>query len=302
MMDGPFALIVEENRDLAALFKHVLDVAGFHTEVLFLSQVAAQRLSRCQPWLVVLDLDMLGGSGNQLLKMIHNSKRLQQTKVIAVTSYSQMAECLDVDPDLLLFKPVSMEQFSDFIERFQLKIKYQTTIPMMGEPWNRVTGLYNRSFFINRLEAALTQAKAVKHYSFAVLAIRLDQDNSIRDQLDIKSWISALRTTGETLKERLRPTDTVARFDQDNFYILIENVVDKNVLLMVASRIHQKLHQQLVSLGYGLQFPVKLGTLICDHRYQSIDEILRDVDRAHSSNYFQAETFHSNVDRLSIRG
>lgn len=300
-MDSEFALIIEEDRSLAALFRHVLDLAGFHTELVLHSQVATGRLSTCEPMLVILDLDMMGGSGNQILNSIRKSDRLRQTKVIAVTSFSQMAESLDVDPDLLLFKPVSMEQFSDFIERFQLKVKYQTTIPMLGEPWDRVTGLYNQTFFANRLESALVQAKAVGQYSFAVLAIRLDQDKSVRDQLDIRNWISSLRTTGEILKAMVRPTDTVARFDQDNFYILIEGVTDNKMPKVAASRIYQKLNQQFAELGHGLQFPIKLGVLICDHAYEDIDEIIRDVNRALSPNNFQVESFFANFDRISTK-
>ena len=32
-MEKPFALIVEDDRDIAALFRHVLDIAGYHTEI-----------------------------------------------------------------------------------------------------------------------------------------------------------------------------------------------------------------------------------------------------------------------------
>ena len=32
-MEKPFALIVEDERDIAALFRHVLDVAGYRTEI-----------------------------------------------------------------------------------------------------------------------------------------------------------------------------------------------------------------------------------------------------------------------------
>ncbi len=32
-MEKPYALIVEDDRDIAALFRHVLDIAGYRTEV-----------------------------------------------------------------------------------------------------------------------------------------------------------------------------------------------------------------------------------------------------------------------------
>jgi DNA-binding response OmpR family regulator len=33
-MGKPFALIIEDDRDISALFRHVLDIAGYHTEII----------------------------------------------------------------------------------------------------------------------------------------------------------------------------------------------------------------------------------------------------------------------------
>jgi len=300
-MDKPLALIIEEDRKSAAEFRHVLDLAGFRTEIVVHGQAAVERLSKSQPGIVLLDLDLPGVSGNQILELIRKDERLRHGKVIAVTSHTQVAESLSVEPDLLLFKPIGIEQFSDFIERFQLKIKYQTTIPLVNEPWDRVTGLYNKSFFTNRLEDVLKQSKEIAPYLFAVLTINFDQNNSVKNQLDIRSWIAALRETAETLKTTVRPTDTVARFDQDNFYVLVENIANKDIPIMIASRIYKKLNEKLAALGNKLQFPVRVGILLCDRGYENIDEILRDAKTAQSSGKSQAGVF-VYYNHVSIRG
>ncbi len=43
-MDKPFALIIEDERDIAALFRHVLDVAGYRTEIILHGKEALKRL------------------------------------------------------------------------------------------------------------------------------------------------------------------------------------------------------------------------------------------------------------------
>jgi diguanylate cyclase (GGDEF)-like protein len=290
-MDKPFALIVEDDLKAGALFRHALSLAGFEAETVFHGRFALERLARSRPWLVILDLDMPGVSGDEFLRIIRNDDRLHQIKVIAITSYSQIAESLSAEPDLLLFKPVGMEQVSDFIARFQLKLKYQTTIPMLGEPWDRVTGLYNQSFFAGRLENALLQARETGQFSFAVLTVSIDPDNSIRDRLDIRSWIAVLRETAETLKFAARPTDIIARFDQDNFYVLIESIPNGDMLVMIASRIRKKLEENLAALGNRVQFPIRVAILQCDRRYENIEEILRDADAAPSLQLSQKEAF-----------
>jgi diguanylate cyclase (GGDEF)-like protein len=300
-MTQPFALILEDDRKVAAMFRHILSSAGFHAQVVSDTQAVLERLTNDRPWLIVLDLDLPGASGNQILKTIRNDETLRQIKVIALTSYSQIADSLSVEPDLLLFKPISAEQVSDFIERFQLKVKYQTTVPMLGEPWDRVTGLYNQSFFKNRLESSLVHARETDHHIFAVLTINLDPDEKIRNQIGIREWISLLRATAETLKTAAGPSDTVARFDQDNFYVLIDDVVDGNSPMLAASHIHQELKDKFARLGRQDQFPIRIGVLVCDRAYEDIDEVLREAKIAHSLEDLQRATLFDNRDRISIR-
>ena len=290
-MNNPFALIIEDNPEAATLFRRSLELAGFETQTVAQVATVSEQLARCLPWLVILDLDMPGLPGTGLLEMIRNDIRLRPIKVIAVTSYSQVAENLTVEPDLLLFKPVSIEQFSDFIARLQLKLKYQTTIPIMGEPWDRVTGLYNQAFFMDRLENTLMQTKKNREYLFAVLGIRLDPNGVIRNELSISEWMAALRETAETLQFASRPTDIIARFDQDNFFILLENIPSKEVALVVADRMHKKLEHKLAALGNSVQFPLNTRVLLCDGKYENTDQILREVESTRSIQDSQEKFF-----------
>lgn len=299
-MEKPLALIVEDDPEIAALYRHVLDMAGYQTEIAFHGQVAVERLNRSQPDIVILDLNLPGISGNEILELIRAEDRLNHTKVIVVTAYAHIAESLSAEPDLILFKPISIEQFSDLIERFHLKIKYQTTIPIKDEPWDRVTGVYNQSFFINRLESSLKQSKEIPQYLFSLISINLDQDTNVKDQLNIKHWISVLRETAKTLKTVVGPADTIARFDQDNFYILLENIADKQGPIKTASRIHAGLKENLAQIEDKVRFPIRIGILLCDSSYESVDEILRDARTARSMASVQGEDFYKYFDRAAV--
>jgi diguanylate cyclase (GGDEF)-like protein len=287
-MDEPCALIAEDNPNLATLFRQALTLAGFDTEAVYHGKFVLDRLPIRQPWLVVLDLDMPGVAESGALETICQDPRFRQIKVIAVTAYSQIADTLPVEPDLLLFKPVSMEQFSDFIARLQLKLKYQTTVPLLDEPWDRVTGLYNQVFFVDRLENRLIQARQTGQYSFAVIAINIDQNHSLRDQLDIRKWINTLCEVGATLKSAARPFDTVARFDQDNFYMLLEQVTDTDTLFLIASRIQQEVAKKLVALGIGVQSSIRTAVAPGGPEYQSAEDVFQSAVAIHS---LQPETY-----------
>jgi PleD family two-component response regulator len=66
-MEKPFALIIEDDRDISALFRHVLDIAGYHTETILNGKAAIQRLDSARPDIVLLDLHLPEVLGTQIL-------------------------------------------------------------------------------------------------------------------------------------------------------------------------------------------------------------------------------------------
>lgn len=102
-MDKPFALVIEDDGNIAALYRQV-DLAGSQTEIIFHGQIAVERLSKSQPDIVLLDLSLPGISGNWILEWIRQDGRLNHTKVLVITAHAHLAGGLIVQPDLLLQK------------------------------------------------------------------------------------------------------------------------------------------------------------------------------------------------------
>jgi two-component system cell cycle response regulator DivK len=287
-MNKPFVLIIEDDRDIAALFRHVVDMVGYRTEIALSGKIADDRLSNSKPDIVILDLNLPGVSGEEILKRIRKDKRLEQTKIIVVTAHAYRADTLPVEPDLVLLKPVSIEQLSVFIRRFGLPEEVEKEL----NPWDKNTGLYNQSFFINRLDSSLKQSKENNQYLFAVLSFQLDQIHKQENVLDIMLWEATLRELIESLKSTVRPTDTIASFDQDNFYILLDNIAKKDIPIMVATRLEEMLNENLVNIGYKNLTPIGVGNTLCDNRYEKIDEILHVARNAQS---FESHRYKSST-------
>jgi len=299
-MDKPFALIVDDDRDVAALFRHVLDLAGFRTEIAFHGQVALERLSNCQPDIVLLDLNLPGVSGNRILELIQKDDRLRHVKVVVITGYAQAVSALSTQPDLVLMKPVSVEQLTDLIKRITLSKNAPKAVPVQQKPFDSHTGLYNQSFFKSRLESSLRQSREVDQYRFAVLLFKLEQKKRGKNQAVTYDWDTTLHEVARSLRGMLRPTDTIARFDQDTFYILIENVPNNDILTMIASRIQDRLYRNIVDIGEKIRIPIRIGILLCDNGYENVDTILNDARYAqilavaqgdeYSKYYYQVST------------
>ena len=116
-MEKPFALIIEDDRDISALFRHVLDIAGYHTEIILNGKEAIQRLDSVRPDIILLDLHLPGVSGTQILEHVRREQELKSVPVVVITAHAHLVETLPVRPTLSLIKPVNIEQMSNLIQR-----------------------------------------------------------------------------------------------------------------------------------------------------------------------------------------
>jgi len=273
---APFVLIVEDDRDIAAYFRHVMDLAGYRTEIAANGKVAVEYLYKNPPDIVLLDLTLPGVSGVEVLKILKSDARLKKTRVVVVTGYSEIAADLPVAPDLILLKPVSSSQLIDLVWRLCQDDKTLEKHPFEKNPLDTTTGLYSRPFFINRMGCALRYVKENRENLFGVLLVSPRQGKNIETKPEKKKKELTLREIAESLKASVRPTDTIARFDRDNFFILVESIHGAEILSMIADRIQPALGNQPAE---GIRF--NIGAILCDDSYNDIDEILRDVKTAH---------------------
>lgn len=117
MTTKPLALIIEDDPDISFLFSRTLTSAGFETEIVSAGDVALERLSSVTPDVVTLDLHLPGTSGEKVLRYIRGEARMADTKVIVITAYRHLTDALDVEADLVLIKPIGLEQLRDLASR-----------------------------------------------------------------------------------------------------------------------------------------------------------------------------------------
>jgi CheY-like chemotaxis protein len=80
---------------------------------------ALQYLAEHAPDLVVLDMNLPGASGSEILAYIRSQERMAQTRVILATADALQANRLQDDADLILLKPVSPIQLRELASRIK---------------------------------------------------------------------------------------------------------------------------------------------------------------------------------------
>jgi diguanylate cyclase (GGDEF)-like protein len=297
-MEKPFALIVEDDRDIAALFRHVLDIAGYQTEIILHGGEAVERLQSVLPDIVLLDLTLPGVPGSIILEDMRADERLKDVPVVVVTAHAHVASNLPVEPDLVLLKPVNLDQLSNLVQRLRHPAK-----SMREEPWDPVTHLYNRGFFGVRLTYSLERSKQIGVNRFGIVFIDLEPFSALRRSMEPRQLKELLQDIASHLKRSLRPTDTIARVEDGLFLVLIEDIPDDAMPARLAARIQRDLHEFFWHKGLLQDTRIYVGMVSCGGEYASTEEILGDIEIAR--NLARTEKGQAYYDRdllMALRG
>jgi diguanylate cyclase (GGDEF)-like protein/PAS domain S-box-containing protein len=141
-----------------------------------------------------------------------------------------------------------------------------------------LTGLPNRSLFIDRVEHALARGRREGTRS-AVLFIDLDRFKRINDSLGHRAGDQILLETADRIAGALRADDTVARLGGDEFTVLCEGISSEAEALAIADKVFEELgHLYEVDDG-ELYITASIGVALSDGD-ASPEQLLRDADSA----------------------
>jgi len=142
-----------------------------------------------------------------------------------------------------------------------------------------LSGLPNRSLFLDRLELSLTGALK-RGAKVAVLLANLDGFRTVNESLGYEAGDRLLLAVAERLENIVGPRGTVAHFGGDQFAVLLEDVASGGDAVRVARRIEEGLRRPL-DLG-GLEWTVttSIGIGMSTPQWEPPGEIVRRADAA----------------------
>ena len=142
-----------------------------------------------------------------------------------------------------------------------------------------LTGLANRRYFIERLEASLIDATR-KNHRVAVLFIDLDQFKQVNDSLGHGVGDELLVAVAAGLCEHVRLIDMLARLGGDEFICVMEAVRTDEEVEMLAREVIGAFDLPFRLGEHELFLSASVGISVFPNDGTSVDDLLRNADSA----------------------
>ena len=263
---------------------------------------AFQTLINEMPNVVLLDINMPGVSGFDILAFMRAREEFQHTPVIVLTSSSDAEtklRALQLGATDFLAKPVDE---SELVLRLRNTLVAKRYLDQQTY-YDRVTGLANRRLFLDRL-GRIVNSSARNSRKSAVLLIDVDRFKKINDSLGHSVGDELLQAIAGRLEGLVRSNDLVCRTDAaslhgclariggDVFTVLLSDVDGIEVASRVAERTLRELAKSFTIQGQELFITASIGVALFPEHGQDKEILLRHADIAMSHAKRQGRNCH----------
>ncbi len=171
-----------------------------------------------------------------------------------------------------------VKEFNLHIRDITQKIQLQQKMTRLAYH-DSLTNLYNRSFFIQRLQQEMDFAS--RHETTVTLMfLDLDQFKSINDNLGHKAGDIVLQTVAQRLKQVTREGDIICRWGGDEFIILFPDLAKQSIISQKAEDILNCIQTSLDYQGTELIIRTSIGIAISSCKNMQQEQLVQQADMA----------------------
>jgi diguanylate cyclase (GGDEF)-like protein/PAS domain S-box-containing protein len=145
--------------------------------------------------------------------------------------------------------------------------------------YDSLTGLPNRSFFLDTLERTLSRAGRQRTRS-ALVFLDLDGFKAVNDGLGHAAGDAVLQTVAERLRGGTRSSDLVARIGGDEFTVLVQNLARADDAALVARGLLDRLARPCQADDHEVKLSASAGISVYPDDGTDADTLLRNADLA----------------------
>lgn len=247
--------------------------------------------------LVLSDINMGGISGLELVPHVH--QRAPETVVVMISGQQGIEtaiEALHAGAFDYITKPFDVRHVEAAVRRaleqralLQEKRLYETNLEELVRQrtaqverlayYDTLTGLPNRVLFADRFDQALTTAQRNQQMVGALL-VSVDRFKKINDTLGHAIGDLLLKEVGERLQSCLKKGETVARFEGEEFALLLTQIETTDDLVDTGQIIDEALKPSFLLAGHEVYLTASIGISLFPYDGDDSATILQNAGAA----------------------
>jgi diguanylate cyclase (GGDEF)-like protein/PAS domain S-box-containing protein len=207
-------------------------------------------------------------------------------------------------------EPVWAPALADVASLFALFLKRQRAEADLHRfaRYDSLTGLPNRSFFLDTLERMLSRAGRQRTRS-ALVFLDLDGFKAVNDGLGHAAGDTVLQAMAERLRGGTRSSDLVARIGGDEFIVLVQNLARADDAALVARGLLDRLARPCQADDHEVKLSASAGISVYPDDGTDADTLLRNADLAmyrskqegkNTYRFFTAEMSERALERMLL--
>ena len=307
-------LIVDDTSANVKLLSSLLAEKGYKVRGAISGEMALRAVKQIPPELILLDVKMPNMDGYEVCSRLKQNPASRNIPIIflsALTDTRDKQKAFELGGQDYITKPFQLAEVLMRVEN-QLRLQAaQNRIRQLNDELeakvkNRtaeleqeikehkatqanlrkmafhdsLTGLPNRSLFLELLAHSMERSKRRENYLFAVLFLDCDRFKLVNDSLGHSVGDLVLKELAHRLQSCLRTVDTIARLGGDEFIILLEDLEKTDDAIIVAERLIQEFRTPFYVNQRRLFLGASIGIVLNTKYYQVPEMILRDADTA----------------------
>lgn len=281
-------LLVEDNNQDAEFMLETLREAGFNP---FCRRVDnkedyLRELTASAPDLILSDFSLPQFDGMAALQLLQASGLEIPFIIVSGRIGEDMAvECMKAGAaDYLLKDRLGRlpHAVSQALERTRLmEEKRQAEQRLFLETFHDpLTGLPNRSLFLDRVNRIILRNRREPGRLFAVVYLRLEGFQIVQNSFGPSAADRLLIDVSRRILMRVRSADTLARLGGEDFVFLLDNLKSDENATRVAERVRQELLLPFSIKGQEVFLTATLGITLSATGYDDAEHVLRDATTA----------------------
>jgi diguanylate cyclase (GGDEF)-like protein len=299
-------LIVDDTPDNLRLLSKILIDQGYNVRKALNGKMALTAVATVIPDLILLDIMMPDLNGFEVCQQLQENEITAKIPIIflsALSDPSEKVKAFQVGGMDYVTKPFQFEevlirvkhqlalrvaekQILEINDQLEAKVLERTkelekanTQLLHLAHYDSLTGLPNRTNFVESLTKSLIQAQKNPDYHFAVLFLDCDRFKIINDSLGHQMGDQLLIAIAQRLKS-LVGNYQVARFGGDEFGILATGINRVEEGVNLARQIHHNFEQPFKIEQKDIFINVGIGIVWGNGQYPQAEYLLRDADTA----------------------